>query len=75
MRPGRPRGPRPTALPIELATAADHQARYWTAVGTIGRALQNISCTERVHLLRVLLDELAPAEMRPKTKRSKERGE
>ena len=56
---GRKKGARlPTVLPQHLAEQADVQAKYWTAVGTIGRALNQLTPQERVRLLRVLLKEL-----------------
>lgn len=69
MTAGRPRGPRPTALPRQLADVAEAQSKYWTAVGTIGRALQHLAPTDQVRLLRVLLNELEPKRKRalPKT--------
>ena len=59
MSGGRKKGDRlPTALPQGLADEADAQAKYWTAVGTIGRALQHLTRQEQVRLLTVLLREL-----------------
>jgi hypothetical protein len=58
---GRKKGERlPTALGSELADEADRQAKYWTAVGTIGRALKQLTQTEQLRVLRVLLKELEP---------------
>ena len=54
-------GPRPTALPQQLAVVADKEARYWTALGTIGRALTLLTADDQLKLLRALLRELEAA--------------
>lgn len=61
MKGGRKKGKRlPTALPEEFAAVADQQAKHWTAIGTIGRALMVLEPRERVKVLRALLKELEP---------------
>lgn len=61
MSGGRKKGERlPTVLPEALADEADRQAKYWTAVGTIGRALRQLTKPEQMRLPKVLLKELTP---------------
>lgn len=58
---GRTKGVRlPTALPQDLADEADRQGKYWMALGTIGRALQQLPRDEQLRVLRVLLNNLDP---------------
>ena len=61
MKPGRKKGPRPTVLPEQFAALADQQAKHWTAIGTIGRALQMLAPKDRVKVLREILKQMEGA--------------